>query len=267
MPSKFLKISSKLIDSLHLNGNFRLFYHLGRSNFGDDINPWIFHKITGLSCKWGNTSRLHFMGVGSIAGKLTNQSIIAGSGFIEPIKNNKSISPHLILSLRGDLSAEILNTSPTFLGDPVSLINLLLPESSLKKFDLGYIPHVSNYLASKEFAKKYPSVLVINPADSPLKVIDEITSCNRVASQSLHGLIVADAYNIPNIWVEPTKSMIGGAFKFKDYFSTLQSSKESIKESIFFNEFKSLDYSSGTFKYNKKDYLEFLRNSITKLQF
>ena len=138
MPSKFLKTSSKLIDTLHLNGNFRLFYHLGRSNFGDDINPWIFHKITGLPCKWGNTNRLHFMGVGSIAGKLTDRSIIAGSGFIEPIQNNNSISPHLILSLRGDLSAEILNTSPTFLGDPVSLINLLLPESSLKKGGFKY---------------------------------------------------------------------------------------------------------------------------------
>jgi pyruvyltransferase len=205
------------------------------------------------------------MGVGSIAGKLTSRSIIAGSGFIEPIKNNTFISPQLILSLRGELSAEILNTSPNFLGDPISLINLLLPESSFKKFDLGYIPHVSNYPAAKEFAKKHPSIYVINPGDSPLKVIDEITSCNRVASQSLHGLIVADAYNIPNIWIGPTKNMMGGTFKFRDYFSTLRSSKESFRESIFLTEFQSLDYSFSIYKYNKKDYLDFLRNNITQL--
>jgi hypothetical protein len=58
---------------------------------------------------------------------------------------------------------------------------------------------------------------------------------------------------------------MGGTFKFKDYFSTLQSHKESITELTFFNEFKFLSYSFGIFKYDKKNYLEFLRNNITRL--
>jgi pyruvyltransferase len=39
-----------------------------------------------------------------------------------------------------------------------------------------------------------------------------------IASSSLHGLILADAYGIPNVWMCLNKDTGGGEFKFKDYY-------------------------------------------------
>ncbi len=51
--------------------------------------------------------------------------------------------------------------------------------------------------------------------------MNEVVRCQAVISQSLHGLIVADAMEIPNVWLEPTRAMVGGPYKFHDYFTTV----------------------------------------------
>jgi len=50
-------------------------------------------------------------------------------------------------------------------------------------------------------------------------VIDRITECECIASSSLHGLIVADAYKIPNVWIRFGDDTFEGEFKYLDYFS------------------------------------------------
>ena len=61
-------------------------------------------------------------------------------------------------------------------------------------------------------------------------MVEAIASCEVVLSQSLHGLIVADALGVPNVWIAPTGDMVGGRFKFDDYFSTLDAAKECVPE-------------------------------------
>ena len=52
-------------------------------------------------------------------------------------------------------------------------------------------------------------------------VIDQICSCERILSSSLHGLIVSDAYQIPSCWIELTGKISGGYFKYYDYASSV----------------------------------------------
>jgi pyruvyltransferase len=57
-------------------------------------------------------------------------------------------------------------------------------------------------------------------------VTREIMSCKRIISSSLHGLVIADAYGIPNAWLgsdgrEGGSRPNGGEYKFYDYFAAV----------------------------------------------
>ncbi len=49
------------------------------------------------------------------------------------------------------------------------------------------------------------------------EVCAEISACARILSSSLHGLVVADSYGIPNARLVLSNQIIGGDFKFRDY--------------------------------------------------
>lgn len=53
-------------------------------------------------------------------------------------------------------------------------------------------------------------------------VVDSIANSRAVVSTSLHGLIVAQAYGIPWIWLNVVDEPLWGSeFKFEDFFSTV----------------------------------------------
>lgn len=53
-------------------------------------------------------------------------------------------------------------------------------------------------------------------------IIDRICEYGIILSSSLHGLIIAEAYHVPNVWIEFGKPLIGGHFKFHDFFLSVQ---------------------------------------------
>jgi pyruvyltransferase len=63
---------------------------------------------------------------------------------------------------------------------------------------------------------------------NPFSVIREIDKCQNILSSSLHGLVFADALNIPNAWSELSDRVSGKGFKFRDYLLSLRRSTRPI---------------------------------------
>ena len=57
-------------------------------------------------------------------------------------------------------------------------------------------------------------------------VIEDICCCEAIVSSSLHGLIIADTYGIPNARVKFSDNVTGGDFKYDDYFESVSRAKK-----------------------------------------
>jgi len=62
-----------------------------------------------------------------------------------------------------------------------------------------------------------PAFMVIDVEQDWKRVLSQISACDVILSSSLHGLIVADSYQIPNARVSFSGAIVGGDFKFFDY--------------------------------------------------
>ena len=140
----------------------------------------------------------------------------------------KSI-PKKILAVRGPLTRNFLLKNgvdcPPIYGDPALLLPLFYKPYIVKKYKLGVVPHISDqdncFLQS--LMKEHPDVLVVDMKNYThwQDVVNQICSCDFIISSSLHGLIISDAYAIPNVWVEFSNKIIGNRFKFRDYFASV----------------------------------------------
>ena len=259
---KLRKVSRYWTARLRSKRSVPFYWHIGTPNFGDDLNPFLFELIAKRPIRLEvRRDRAHFLGMGSILDKASAQSTVIGSGLLQPILD-QTVRFHEVVSVRGALTRESISGGEhVLLGDPMVLLDHFLPDRCDKSGPIGFVPHVRETRKAREYNLK--DVVVIDPAQPPQRVIKKIAKCSRIFSQSLHGLIVADALDVPNVWIEPGSSMEGGRFKFDDYFSTLDEAKIArAPNKQTFLEAKRTDFTVSKFAFDKRDLLEAMTQTI-----
>ena len=106
------------------------------------------------------------------------------------------------------------------LADGGLLASKLLDLSKIeKKYKVGIIPHYVDFKFDLSKNVGLENYRVIDVTKNPMFVLSEIAQCEVILSSSLHGLIIADSFNIPNKWVKMSDNLFGGDYKFRDYYS------------------------------------------------
>ncbi len=208
-------------------------------NWGDDINYYFIKELTHRPVVSLFNFRLarrfkfkNYLCIGSllgIPGYCNEKTIVWGAGSFGKLKG---VLPKHICSVRGKLTHDILLEKgiecPDIYGDPALLLPLYYQpkDSIIQSYSLGIIPHIDDLHHSvvERIRKEHPEILVINLSryEKWTDVIDQICSCKCILSSSLHGLIVSDAYGVPNCWVELSGKILGGYYKYQDYGSSVK---------------------------------------------
>lgn len=236
-------------------------------NFGDEITPIIINKLWGYKCKWSDINECNLAGAGSILEKLIrdhkNNNIIKvwGSGFMHKGDFIKNCGGLDFYAVRGRLSSRRIKIGHKItIGDPGLLVNLVFKKTKKVRYKVGVVAH---YIDSEHpILKKIKSnkdYLIIDPLQSPEKVIKDITSCRLILSSSLHGLIVSDSFGIPNYWMPLSDNVSGGGYKFYDYYTSI-GRKPIKKPTSIINNQKALD--KAVREYTKIENLKKIQKNI-----
>lgn len=222
-----------------------------RYNWGDRLNPELVSLLSGADVEdWQEPSAfnklLHrayykltkkslllprmpwqtptHLVIGSGLARANNNTIVWGQGF--GYADEQLAQPPLkICAVRGPLSRDRLLEGgfdcPDVLGDPAILYPLFDRPIVEIDTDVGIIHHLDdrNYASPKlgeAITAKYIDITL------PLeRFVDELLSCRKILSSSLHGLIAAHAYGVPAGWIQfAERSRIDG-FKFNDYWTSV----------------------------------------------
>lgn len=182
-------------------------------NFGDELGPIILRHY-GFTVKRVSLAKADYVLTGTVLdmAETVNKSVTvigSGAGHTHDAEHDFNV-----LAVRGRLTANALG-----LGKKVPLGDLGLLASRIwtkepAKYNIGVVRH---YVDQDE----YPFADIVIDATEPAEqVIKKISSCRVIMSSSLHGIIVADSYGIPNMRIA-RDDVITGDWKWLDHKSAL----------------------------------------------
>lgn len=211
---------------------------LDNRNFGDDINRILVENLfnkTVIPFKFslvGNVlNKDKYMCIGSVITMFDlSNTIIWGTGVLS---SQFSIvgKPKKVCAVRGPLTRQYLIergiVCPEVYGDPALLLPRIYSPTVAKKYRLGIIAHYLDHkdLRLQNLIERYKSdILFIDVVNygNWKEFINKVLSCEFIISSSLHGLIISDAYDVPNYWCQIKFEMDDDGFKFRDYFLSVK---------------------------------------------
>ena len=157
-----------------------------------------------------------------------------GSGWFNGIPNKVYCKPKEVIAVRGPLTRQKLLTfgipCPEQYGDPLILFPAIYPVQQIVTQPIvGILPHYSDVghpnlrlLTSNLTAAGFQvKSLDIETGNNYTKLLDGINSCQYLISSSLHGMMMGLLYKKRTVYTHFSGSLIGGEFKFDDFFASL----------------------------------------------
>ncbi|CAI6150579.1 MAG: hypothetical protein SPLUMA2_SPLUMAMAG2_01782 [uncultured Sulfurimonas sp.] len=232
----------KYLKKLDTQKSFKVSWDSQYDNFGDIVTPYILENLTDTKIEKIGKSQYfpyqHYFVIGSILDRATSHTIVWGSGFISEDAKPLSL-PKKILAVRGPKTRnrflEMGVDCPEVYGDPALLLSKIYYPKVDKKYKLGIIPHYTdkNHSWLEKISHDEDILIIDIQVKDPRIFIKELLSCEKIASSSLHGIITADSYSIPSVWLEFSNKVKGKGFKFHDYFLSVN---RTIEKPLFINQ-------------------------------
>jgi hypothetical protein len=214
-----------------------------KRNFGDDMSLHLLEYATNRSVRFAEPKEADVIGLGSILQLLCTRKdavrsltyravnlrrlrpVVWGSGTTGmDATGTKALTDfvpwHLdVRALRGPATEKKLGVRCDVFGDPALLASRIWPAPPYKTHHIGIMPHYTDMDSPEleQVRRRFPDAKIISVENQVDQVVSEIASCELILSSSLHGLIVADSYGIPNYRLVLGGKLTGGDFKFIDY--------------------------------------------------
>lgn len=239
-----------------------------KNNWGDDINKYLFEYITHkhlFNIPFTGKNITPVKNTYSLIGSILNfydlnNKIIYGSGIMDPQMDVVGV-PDKVISVRGPKTRNILLSKgiacPPNFGDPALLLPVFYKGKRMKSNKVGFIINMGTINPDKiisQLGEKYELTMIsMTDYDVWTDIVDQILNCKFILSESLHGLIIAETYGIPNVWVECQPHPSYWNFKFEDYYESIEKEESIIKlhHGICFDE---IDKKISYWKKGKIDY-------------
>lgn len=197
----------------------------GCPNVGDELARVVVESMLRLQdippLRGGVVRVPRVFSIGSVLHFARNNDCIWGSGV------NGKVTPSLhtfraldVRAVRGPRTADFLRSRairvPDVFGDPGLLAPLFYPWKYVPPAapNIICVPHMNNSAVQlQELAGK--GVHICSPLQKPAAFIKALLTASKVVSMSLHGIVLAEAFGIPAVWVSGTGE---ADFKYLDYY-------------------------------------------------
>lgn len=204
-------------------------------NLGDELAPVIYDwmlKQKGIERGVKINRTVHLMTVGSMIGSWKFDAVIWGSGIhlfsnYGRLYSLRWLQKFDIRAVRGPVTRSVLKSCghecPEIYGDPAVLMPLIYsPKDIRKRYKISVVLHyhAANQWEVQLLEREDIHILDIH-TDDYRQYIDEMVASERIISSSLHGIILAEAYGIPAVFLNTGGYVNEALLKYYDwYYST-----------------------------------------------
>jgi pyruvyltransferase len=194
-------------------------------NFGDYLSLVIVERILDKHVEYlvkpPKFPRRKMIALGSLLFYAREHDVIWGCGVHGKTSNPKEYKFKSldVRAVRGPLTRDFLMNNfniscPEIYGDPALLIPYLFPEfkrSKIPKYPFIIIPQYNE----RHLYKNSKLPFIVMPTEPWNVVLEKILDSAFVISASLHGLVLADAFGVPNRMLKTDKEYL---LKYNDYY-------------------------------------------------